>query len=311
MRNAAFALAATLVPALAAAGSESRLQPDPPKRCESCAEWNSPHAPFRVYGNTYYVGVAGLSAILVVSDRGLVLLDGGLAQSAPLIDANIRALGFRTEDVRLIVNSHAHFDHAGGIAALARASGAEVAASPAGAKAIEGGLPPEDDPQYGLGRETMSFPAVRHVRSVRDGETLRVGDVSITAHFTPGHTPGSTTWAWRSCEAERCLDVVYGDSLNAISAPGFRFTGDGTHPSLEASFRKSIATVEALPCDVLLTVHPGFVDLDGKLQKRAAEPRTNPFVDPQACRAYAADARKKLDDRLAEERRAPAASAGR
>ena len=302
-RSSALVFACAAVATLAAADSKPRLEPDPPKRCESCDEWNGPHAPFRVHGNTYYVGVAGLSAVLLVSDHGLVLLDGGLAQSAPLVDANVRALGFRTEDVKLIVSSHAHFDHAGGIAALARASGAQVAASPAGAKAIEMGLPPEDDPQFGLGREAMSFPPVRHVRSVKDGETLRVGDVAITAHFTPGHTPGSTTWTWRSCEGERCLHVVYGDSLNPVSAPGFRFTGDGTHPSLEASFRRSIATVEALPCDILLTVHPGFVDVDGKLRKRAAEPKTNPFVDPQACRAYAADARKKLDERVAEERR--------
>src|SRR5512143_565923 len=161
--------------------------------CPSCAEWNAPQRPFRLYGNTYFVGTHGLSALLVVSREGHVLIDGGLPESAPSIIASVRALGFRIEDVKLILNSHAHFDHAGGIAALARASGAEVAASPAGARAIESGLPPEDDPQYGLGPEVMSFPPVRHVRSVRDGETLRVGDVAITAHFTPGHTPGSTT----------------------------------------------------------------------------------------------------------------------
>lgn len=305
---ASLALVASVTAVFARDGDRPRhLQPDPPKKCESCDAWNAPREPFRVYGNTYFVGPAELGSVLVVSSDGLILLDGGLPQSAPLIDAHIRALGFRTQDIRLIVNSHAHYDHAGGIAALQRASGATVAASASGARAIEHGEPPADDPQHGLGPDAMRFPPVRRVRVVADGETLRVGDVALTAHLTPGHTPGSTTWTWRSCEADRCLDVVYGDSLNAVSAPGFRFTGDATHPSLEATFRRSIATVEALPCDILLTVHPGFADLDGKLRRRSEQPGTNPFVDPQACRAYAAGARQRLDGRIAEERGAPAA----
>ena len=93
---------------------------------------------------------------------------------------------------------------------------------------------------------------------VADGETLRVGDLAITAHYTPGHTPGATAWSWRSCEKDVCLDIVYADSLNAVSAPGFRFTGDATHPSLVASFERSIDVVAGLPCDILLAVHPGF-----------------------------------------------------
>jgi metallo-beta-lactamase class B len=284
---------------LLAAPAAPKWQPDPPIACSSCAEWNAPRAPFRVFGNTYFVGPAGLGSVLVTSDAGHVLLDGALPQSAPLIDANIRALGFRTEDVRVIVNSHAHFDHAGGIAALQRASGATVAASPAGARALEGGGPVPDDPQFVGG---TGFPPVKKVRVVRDGETLRVGTLALTAHFTPGHTPGSTTWTWRSCEGERCLDVVYADSLNAVSAPGFRFSGDTKHPSIAEAFRRSIATIEALPCDILLAVHPGFADMDGKLAGRAQGAASDPFVDPGACRAYAASARQALERRLQEEK---------
>ncbi len=299
-------LLTTSVFALAAAAA-SPFPSDPPKVCDSCAEWNAPRDPFRVFGNTYYVGTAGLGALLITSDTGLILLDGGLAQSAPLIDAHIRALGFRTADVKLIVNSHAHFDHAGGIRALQQASGAVVAASPAGARALESGLPVPDDPQFGFGPATNGFPAVKNVRVVADGETLTVGPLAITAHLTPGHTPGSTTWTWRSCEGERCLNMVYGDSLTSISAPGFRFTGDATHPSVEAAFRKTIATVEALPCDVLVTVHPGFTNLDDKLKARAAHPKVDPFVDANACRDYATGARKRLDERIAEEDKSAAA----
>ena len=276
------------------------LTPDPPNSCFDCAEWNAPFEPFRIFGNTYYVGVAGLSAVLIASDRGLILLDGALPQSAPLIDANIRKLGFRTEDIRLIVNSHAHFDHAGGIAALQRATGAQVAASAAGAKAIEQGEPTADDPQFAFGRALNGFPAVKGVRVVSDSETLRVGDLAVTAHMTPGHTPGATTWSWRSCEGSRCYTVVYADSLNAVSAPGFRFTGDASHGSLIETFRKTIAKVRALPCDIILSVHPTATDLDGKLQLRPRAAK-DPFVNPQACRAYANGADKRLDDRIAEE----------
>src|SRR4051794_10167716 len=187
-------LVSLLVPVAAADGRTPPLNADPAKKCESCAAWNAVQEPFRVFGNTYYVGVAGLSSVLVASDKGLILLDGALPQSAPLIDASIRKLGFRTEDVRLIVNSHAHYDHAGGIAALQRASGAIVAASASGARAIESGQTPADDPQHAFGNEANRFPAVKRVKVVADGETLRVGDLAVTAHLTPGHTSGSTTW---------------------------------------------------------------------------------------------------------------------
>jgi metallo-beta-lactamase class B len=139
------------------------------------------------------------------------------------------------------------------------------------------------------------------LRAVVDRETLAVGPLTITAHLTPGHTPGSTTWTWRSCEGPRCLDIVYADSLNPVSAPGFRFTGDATHPGVVEVFRRSIATVGRLPCDILLSVHPGFSEMDGKLRRRR-ERRPDPFIDSQACRAYAADATRRLGARIAEER---------
>jgi metallo-beta-lactamase class B len=277
------------------------LQPDAPIACDSCTEWNAPQVPFRVFGNTYYVGVAGLSAILLTSDAGSILLDGGLPQSAPLIDESIRALGFRADAIRLIVNSHEHYDHAGGIAALQRFSGATVAASGPGARALERGFPGADDPQYAFG-ESNRYPAVSKARAVADGETLTVGPLSITAHLTPAHTPGSTTWTWRSCEGGRCLDIVYADSLNPVSAPGFRFSGDATHPSVIDVFRTSIAKVGRLPCDILLSVHPSFSDMAGKLGRRRAGAGPDPFIDREACRAYAADAARLLEARIDEER---------
>ena len=175
---------------------------DPPHKCDSCDEWNKPREPFKVFGNTYFVGTDGLSAILIVGDAGLILLDGGLEQSAAVIDANIRKLGFKTQDITLIVNSHGHYDHAGGIAALQRASGAMVAASPSGADALRRGENTTDDPQFGFGKAFNGFPPVKNVKVIKDSETLSVGNLSITANFTPGHTPGSTTWTWKSCEGK-------------------------------------------------------------------------------------------------------------
>src|SRR5690606_831091 len=130
------------------------------------------------------------------SDNGHILLDAALPQSVPIIQDSVRSLGFRFEDIRLVVNSHAHYDHAGGIAAVQRLTKAEVAASAVGAQALEQGAPLASDPQA----ESGHYAPVKPVRVVRHGETLRVGPLAITAHLTPGHTPGSTTWTWRSCE---------------------------------------------------------------------------------------------------------------
>jgi metallo-beta-lactamase class B len=299
------AIALILIGAAAASAQEAdpgappSLVPDAPIVCDSCVAWNTPQEPFRIFGNTYYVGTAQLSAILIASEDGLILLDGALPQSAPLIAANIEALGFRLADLRLIVNSHAHYDHAGGLGALARASGAEVAASAAGAAALERGQPTDDDPQAAF--ENDSFPPVGSVRAVADGETLEVGGVAVTAHLTPGHTPGSTSWTWDSCEAERCLHMVYADSLTAVSAPGFRFTGDAGHESRVEQFRASIAKVSSLPCDVLMTPHPGASGMDAKIAARLADPASNPFIDEGACAAYAAAASAGLERRIAQE----------
>lgn len=267
--------------------------------CSSCAEWNQPQRPFRVFGNTWYVGTHGLGAILVTSPRGHVLIDAGLPQSAPLVMANVRALGFRVEDIRLILNTHVHFDHAGGLAAVQRVSGARVAASASSARVLERGASEPDDPQY---RSLPSFPAVRvPVRVVADGETVRVGGLALTAHLTPGHTPGGTTWSWRSCEGGRCLDLVYADSETPISADDFYFTRNTTWPDALAAFERGFAVLEHLSCDVLLTPHPGASRLWERVTARDAG-NADALVDPGACARYAASAREALARRIADER---------
>jgi metallo-beta-lactamase class B len=171
--------------------------------CANCVAWNKPHPAFQIYGNTYYVGTDGLSSVLITSAAGHVLIDGALPESASRIVANIRSLGFRIEDVKLIVNSHVHFDHAGGIAELQKLSGARVAASQWTADVMKKGAVPRDDPQFGT---IVPIARVARVETFKDGDTLTAGALKVTAHFTPGHTPGGTSFAWQSCENGRCLN---------------------------------------------------------------------------------------------------------
>ncbi|MEZ5420483.1 MAG: subclass B3 metallo-beta-lactamase [Vicinamibacterales bacterium] len=274
-RSAALTLAAiatAAITALAQAPPPSTLRPDSPATCTNCAEWNAPRQPFKVYGNTYFVGPAGVSALLITSPQGHILVDTGLPQSAAVIDASIRALGFKTTDVKLILTSHGHYDHVGGVHALARYTRAEVVGSPQTARALALGGPTPDDPQAPPGPPpgVDYFPAYEGVRGVKDGETVRVGPLAVTAHHVPGHTPGATTWTWQSCEGSRCLDLVYADSISAVSNDGFRFTGGNGRPSIVESFRASITKFAALPCDIMISTHPAASNMDEKLKKRAA-----------------------------------------
>jgi metallo-beta-lactamase class B len=272
--------------------------------CEDCAVWNVTQAPFRVYGNTYYVGVHGLSSVLITSPQGHILIDGALPESAPKIAASIRKLGFRIQDVKLILNSHIHSDHAGGIAELQRLSGATVAASGSSAAVLRAGHSGADDPQYGILRP---IPAVERVAVIRDGEVMRVGPLAVSAHFTPGHTRGGTSWTWTSCEGNRCLHIAYVDSLTAVSSATFRFTGNDTYPDALGDLRRSFTTVSALPCDILLTPHPDTADLWTRLRRRD-HGDADALVDPTACRHLAVDAHTQLAKRIASEAATPSGS---
>ena len=291
------ATAALLALATTSAASQSvdaLTRPYPADACPSCDAWSQPQAPFRIHGSTYYVGTRELAVILIASPQGHVLIDGALPNSAPAIMENIRSLGFEVEDVGLILNSHAHHDHAAGIAALERASGARVAASAFSAAVLERGTSMAGDPQHG---HLLDFPAVPDVERFADGDSLRVGPIVLTAHLTPGHTPGGTTWTWRSCDDEGCLDLVYADSQTPVSADGFRFSDSAAYPAAVGDFERSFRTLEMLPCDILITPHPVASSFWKRLE---SEPER--LIDRNACKGYAAGARRQLERRLEAER---------
>lgn len=268
----------------------------------SASDWNTPQEPFALSGDSYYVGTRSLSSVLITSNAGHILIDGASPEAASQIAANVRKLGLKVEDIRIILNSHEHVDHAGGIAELQRLSGAEVRATPAAAPVLRTGKASRGDPQYA---DLPEMAPVARVGIVRDGETVKVGPLAVTLHATPGHTQGGSTWTWTSGDGGKRVNMVYADSLNAIGAGAFRYSGDPAYPNARGDIERSIAKVAALPCDVLVSSHPEGSGLWQRHAQRALLGNAA-FVDKGACRAYADKGRARLQKTLAEEAGMPA-----
>lgn len=286
----------SLLPALLSAQGNYRINGKPAPACESCAAWRVPHAPVRLHGTTWYVGTAELTSVLIMGPAGHILIDPGLEETVPQLLANIRAAGAKPEDIKLILTSHVHYDHAGGVAALAKATGARVAALPWSARVLERGVMAPDDPQAAI---AFDITPVRRVQVTPPGSTLQVGPLAVRAVLTPGHTPGSTTWTWRSCDGAACIDVVYADSQSAISADGFRFTDQ---PGLAAQIEAGHRALEALPCRLLVTPHPGASRLWERVAQGAAA-GPDSLLDVTGCARYAQRGREAFAARYARERR--------
>ena len=263
-----------------------------PAFAQACAGkdgWDDPAPSVRIHGNTYFVGTCGISAILITGTAGHILIDGGTEKGADLIADNIRGLGFDMGDVRVLLHSHEHLDHVGGIARLQKLTDAQLVASAPAAEVFKTGATAPDDPQAGLHKP---FPAARVDRVVADGEHVRLGNLDLTAIATPGHTPGALSWEWGSCDGGVCRRILYADSLTPVSRDDYRFTD---HPDVVASFRASFAKIARPDCDILLAPHPAAVNF----RRRVSAGVLNP--DPVACRTYAADRAEQLYERLAKE----------
>jgi metallo-beta-lactamase class B len=266
--------------------------------CENCEAWNQGQAPFQIFGDTYYVGVRGLSAVLIASPDGHVLIDGALPQSARLIVQHVQQLGFKIEDVKLILNSHVHYDHAGGIAELQEITGAKVIASDIAARVLRTGKLDRNDPQFEI---LKLYPPVAVVEALGTRKSVDVGKLRLQVIHTPGHTPGGTSWSWQSCEGRRCLNMVYGDSLNAVSDDSFKYGGDGRYPNAASDMTSSIAALAAAPCDILVAAHPNFTGLWSIIDERGKGDRAK-LIDASSCKRYAAAARERFEKRLTDER---------
>lgn len=258
-------------------------------QCAGKDGWSDPAPPVRIHGNTYNVGTCGIVVLLITGPKGHVLIDGATAQAVPSIAANVARLGYRMRDVGWLLNSHEHVDHAGGLAGLKRLSGARLAARTPAVRVLTTGKVDWADPQFGL---IDPIAPVRVDRVVKDGEQVRSDGLELTAHATPGHTDGGTSWSWRSCQAKSCVRIVFADSISAVSRDGYRFTD---HPERVAPFRATFAHLAALNCDLLVSPHPAASNLIERLAGKA------PLFNRGGCSAYAAMGRANLDKRLARE----------
>lgn len=283
-----------MIRSLLAAGLLALAAPLPAQDAAERVAWNKPAAPFRVIGQVYYVGTAGISAFLVADPAGLVLIDGGLPESAPLIAANVRRLGFAMKDVRYLLINHAHGDHAGGLAALQRASGAPLVASRGDAPDLIAGRT-RDRP------ELDGFPPVRPARIVDDGGVVQVGRTRLVAHVTPGHTDGCTSWSLRTREGDRPIDVLFACSLTVAGRPLVR---RGRDTAAVAQFRRTFRALKTLHPDVFLSFHAGAFDLDAKRARLARGDRFA-FVDRAELATRAAAAERAFAAELARQRAAP------
>lgn len=276
----------------------ARPQSDPGLRA-----MNEPAAPFRIIGNIYSVGASDVTSFLIVTPAGDILLDGGFAETAPQIEANIQKLGFKLADVKFLLNSHAHFDHAGGLAELRKRTGAKFVAMDGDAGVLASGG--ASDFAFG---GSQQFPPIKPDRAIHDGDTVELGGVTLRAHLTAGHTRGCTTWTMTTEENGKSYNVVFAGSSSILS--GYEFIDRPGHPAsyvgMGADYDRTVRVLESLPCDVFLAPHGSFFNLTGKREALAAGAKVNPFIDPAGYRAYVAGVRKAVEQEWDRERPAPA-----
>ena len=267
-------------------------QADPQSR-----EMNQPVAPFRIAGNLYYVGAKEICSFLITTRQGHIILDGGFAETAPQIERNVAQLGFKIEDVKILLNSHAHLDHAGGLAELKQKSGAKFIASEGDAELLRNGG--HGDFRFG---DTLLFPPIAVDQIIGDGESIQVGDQRLTAWLTPGHTKGNTTWTAKISDDAKTYDVVFAGSPTALD---YKLVGKESYPGIAADFEKTFAILKRLPCDIVLSDHGSFFHFLEKRERLLRGENPNPFIDPDGYKRFVAHFEKEFHDKLELQKKAP------
>jgi len=235
-------------------------------------EWSTPVKPFNIAGDVYYVGTQGLAAYLIVSNQGAILLDGTTAKNAPLIERSIEQIGVPLHSVKRLISDHAHPDHVGGLARIKQDTGAEFWASAGDTWALEHGRV-RGDTHY----QPEAFAPIKVDHVVRDGETLQLGDVALTAHLTPGHTPGCTSWSTTVQDQGRPRDVLF---LCSITVAGNILVGNHAYPEIRSDYRATFRKLRSLKADVVLPSHPDIADVIERGARREAGEK-NAFIDPR------------------------------
>ncbi|MBY0569454.1 MAG: subclass B3 metallo-beta-lactamase [Hyphomonadaceae bacterium] len=254
---------------------------------------NNPRPPVTIARGVHWVGASDVASYLIETEHGVILIDGGYASTAPQIIANIEALGFEMSDVRFILNTHAHFDHAAGLAALSAASGAPVYASAADAVQLRQGGAND----FYL-RNFWRYPPVEVERELIDGEQVTLGGVTLTAHLTPGHTKGCTSWTFPvTMHDGRVAQALIICSLSTLT---FDLVDNPDYPEIAADFARTYDTLQSLPCEVFLGAHGNWFDIEGK-RARIANGELDAFYDPNGCRAYLAQSRAEFEAALARQ----------
>ncbi|MFG3595099.1 subclass B3 metallo-beta-lactamase [Bradyrhizobium sp. RDI18] len=287
MKKIAVALAA-LMPLTAAAEAQT------PKDLIAAlkVKWNTPTEPFKMIGNVYYVGTDGLASYLITSPQGHILVDTVMPESTAQIKANIAKLGFKITDIKYLLNTHAHIDHTGGLAEMKQASGGQMVAGEADKPLLEGGYYPGAQEDAAL-----AFPPVKVDRTVREGDTVTVGDVTLTARETPGHSPGCTSWSFSVKDGDATRSVlIFCSGTVALN----RLAGNPTYSGIVTDYRKTFARAKDIKPDVLLAPHPEMYKMAEKRAK-LADGAPNPFVSPGEFNAYAATLEKAFEDALAKQ----------
>jgi metallo-beta-lactamase class B len=269
---------------LGAAGCASAAQPP---------AWTQPVRAFRIAPRVYYVGSRGLSAYLITSRGGAILIDGTLEENASLVEHNIESVGVPLKSVKWIVSDHAHSDHVGALARIKTDTGASFAASAGDQVALEYGAP-RGDTDYD--QTDFRFPPIKVDRVIRDGQSVAVGDAVLTAHLTPGHTPGCTSWTTTVGDGDRRLRVLF---LCSVTVAGNRLVGNRAYPSIVADYENTFAKLSRMKADIVLTSHPEVADVLGREARLEAGDR-RAFIDPRALRAIVARSKEDFEAALAE-----------
>ncbi|MBK5298199.1 MAG: subclass B3 metallo-beta-lactamase [Vicinamibacteria bacterium] len=256
----------------------------PAARQFDTSSWNLPFAPFTVAGPVHYVGTSELGAYLITTPEGHVLIDGGLPESAPLIERSIRQIGFKVDDVEVLLTTQAHFDHVGSLAALQTASGGKVMVMEGDAAVVETGG--KGDYLFG---DRMPFPAVKVDRVLRDGDTVTLGGITLRAVLTPGHTKGCTTWTTEITEGGPTLTVLFAGSTGVN--PGTVLPSMPTYPTIGADYDRAFRVQAALSPDIWLAAHASLFGLADKREKQKAG-GPNPFIDPDGWKRSVENRRK-------------------